>query len=648
MVMKERPVPYFFLVAIFFATVGVFFVDTKAVCAETVTLSPEPGSLQGEVSYSEEELSHILKHTTVRILQHVEGSVEIPSFIIDSEKKTVAIDPLKKPTVISGISENILGTGFFVSSDGYIATNAHFVSDAVSKTVIIDSFVKNAISEAVGKKKATATIDSLFTEEIVDFMLAKTKFNLTKTLIVLDPKTDPTTLTDETPSLYSLGFTAKEIATNDLFYKQGLDIALIKIEGEVFPASDLEGKEPIVGEKVYTFKTPSMSVFGDIASLAGKKPYEVSLLSAVVVRQGIATSTSVYYSDLTASPELSGAMVFDASGSVIGITSYDAQEDSSSVSILPGRAILEMLEKVSSTTSAIEPSFTKHVEKGIALSKELLCEEARVEFALAAGVQSSFVDSTIFDGYVTSCNVALAAATAEKANTGGFKDILDTLSQFISSMTPYQWAILIGALLFFLLIGVIVSFRKKGSSEEDVSGSGGDGALPQSTFSKGDILKEVRRSPSQGNDLSKIESNMRGDHNTSSPTLSKRESMFNREIGGVIKGSDPLQKTTKEVNGGQNSEVPSEMDAALSAQISDADQKRLAKLWPNKYTSNTEVKVETKKETTPADVLEVHPAIISYIVNTRPLGFSDDEIKIELVRVGWKEGDIQNAFRIAK
>ena len=143
---------------IFFSTVQrivirvffIFAVSIFSVClvqTATATIDDTVPLRQPATIYTEEQLQDLMGPSIVRIIQHIEGKAQIPSFIIDIENRTISLDN-GDPIVFDDIDENIIGTGFIVSPNGHILTNAHFVSDVTSKLAIITPYIQTAVQEA--------------------------------------------------------------------------------------------------------------------------------------------------------------------------------------------------------------------------------------------------------------------------------------------------------------------------------------------------------------------------------------------------------------------------------------------------------------------------------------------------------------------
>ncbi len=611
------------------------------VFAETITLSQEAQEDSKERSvYAESELFDLMSPSTVRILQHVEGTVTIPSFVIDPKKQTIAVDITKEPTVLENISENLLGSGFFVSSDGYIITNAHTVSLTARKLVIIDSFIQHAIFEATEGENVEEVIDELFTKEIVDFMLQETSFDLQTSIIVLCSEEDAEEK-EAVFNIYDLGFVAEVLFVNDVFYKEGQDVALLKIIGEGYPSASLSKKESIgLGEKVYLFQ--AQAAVGSVHSLAREDIDDMSLISGVVVRENMIASSSVYELDLNVSIDLGGSPVFDVAGNILGVASYDASsgfKNLVSMFFITNDSISTVLSLASTTAS--ESVFHARVKEGLLFEKELKCEEAQTSFAVALGSKNVFVDKSVFDGRIASCDEKLIAYQEQNENLSG---ILHTFQQKIASMNIFHWVIVVACfILFSFFVLWIVSRKGRQEITEDVD----------EKPIRSETVKTARRAPlsermpvlHDKNKLMETEI-IPPQKEKLSDGIKKKDIEIEKEVKKTDKNDILQQKeksgdlhvvTTKfprRVNLSENiSDIPQKTRGVLN--ISEDDKERLASLWPNKYSK------KDKKEKEPL----LYPVVFSYIKNTRDLGFKDDDIKKELLRVGWKQEDIDNAFK---
>jgi S1-C subfamily serine protease len=633
-------------------------------------------------SFSSREVADIVRPTMVRLLQNIEGSVTIPAFIIDSQNKSVAIDPAKAPTVIENISENILGTGFFVSTDGHILTTAHFASQRASELVVIDLFIKNSIAESVGDASAEQVIDQLFTEDVVEFMLEQTNFDLQTTTIVLNPKI-PNTISEGIVPLTQLGLVADTVYASDRFYLGEPDVALLKIrtsEGEhpsvlFSDASDFE-----LGKKVYVFDAPHELSAPTIYDLDVQELYTYALQEAIVVKEKTQNDVVVYDTNLTNYLSTQGSLVFDENARILGIASYDISFDPQGEQVLmstiiPFEEIMKSIDVYEFPRE--ETAYSINVQKAIRAAGNGACKDAQAYFDIASASisQSVFANNTTFDSYIASCEKNMSGSNSREGTFG----FMSTLQKYISSFNIWEWiiAIVMVMLVMSVLIGGNVIREKmraqkaKKSSEHDYT--------PARTRST--ALQQARRTPLETKlplahpketaenaktQTPKINSDIRSKNDTV-PQESK--SLSNHEVQKERKVKNEHVPQTNDDAPNQTASIAKKLDKKklvkhdtsghLETHLSESDQKTLKKLWPDKYGRNDDAQqtkmdepVDMSKKT--AHVAEqpvenvsepgAPRAVIEYVKQTRALGFSDEEIKGELLHKGWKKEDVEGLF----
>lgn len=656
-----RRVLVLFLIFAFIFPYGFVFADAIELSSEPVGVVEEP------TGYDKDDLLGLIQPSVVRILQHVEGTATIPSFIVDGEKGTIAVDPLKEPIILTAVNENILGTGFFVSSAGHILTNSHTVSDSTVKLAIVFSFIQQSLIKETGEEDVSSVMARLFKEESVDYILKNTTFDLTKDIIVLDPTSDRAVENEETLTVYDLGFFADVITVNDTFYKEGSDVALIQIQGEGYPSNVFSDRvRPGIGSRLFAVQPVASEDLQKIDELRGTGVYSFSLSEITVTKESGPTTTPVFVTNGTLEPQFAGSPVFDSAGSVVGMTAFDGASGGAqgavSLYVIPNEVLRATMD---ATLALVEDQkvFHEFFGKGIFLSKDLDCEGAKEQFAVAKEADNVFVQGARDDVFLSACQEERAAnESGEKGAGGGFISVLQNI---FDSRPPLEWAIL-GAVIVVLML-IVILIRSLFKKEK------------RSTMRAG----EVRPSSERSNEMQKAR------RAPASADLSESVTSTTAPFGRLgTKGAQSLQASKEKIFHtipsvhAQPPKTASDKGAVEEAAIGplpEEDKERLAKMWPNKYgekevssvqktspvkdekerpitrdiSVTTPVSVDVSKEkgsvTTeiskqPARVDETLSVAVDYIKETRKQGFSDDEIRAELAKVGWTAEDVVKAF----
>lgn len=239
------------------------------------------------------------------------------------------------------------GSGFFVSSDGYIATNGHVVSSSAKETVIndmsvellskiltIDGYKTTEINTIVGRLTGDSQAKNTIAEAIYRLPDDALKFENQQDLYIValgEDAPDITTLASN-PSLFkeSIGLKQAELkainyAPGDLYDEQGFthsDVALLKVDGGDYPIVHLGSLTDIVpGAGVMVIGYPNDAEANPlIRGGAVQSTATRGIVSAI--RQVNGSASKVVQSDVNIGHGNSGGPAFDESGNVFGVATY--------------------------------------------------------------------------------------------------------------------------------------------------------------------------------------------------------------------------------------------------------------------------------------------------------------------------------------
>ncbi len=287
-------------------------------------------SASEEIS-AEKRVSYLGRPAVVMITTEYTGNLEN-----DEGKSMVYLssdDPEFEVEVeIPQFSTGFFGSGFVVSKDGYIVTNAHVVHETEEE--LLAEFALQALEWAAeewpaifvanGDDPYPATEEDLL--EIYDLFLSYDIDYMQEILVYFG---SPSSM-DRSPAGYPAEIrkiSPQEMwfGSGDYKYRSGKDLAIIKIEtSDELPTATLgDSKDVEVGDKVVVIGYPGVTTSWQNTELSWETDYVPSVTSGIIsAEKRLPDRSEVFQTDAAIYHGNSGGPAFNADGEVIGIATF--------------------------------------------------------------------------------------------------------------------------------------------------------------------------------------------------------------------------------------------------------------------------------------------------------------------------------------
>lgn len=253
------------------------------------------------------------------------------------------------------------GTGFFVSSDGYIATNGHVVSSDPKEVITnnmttsilthmlqIDGYTKSEITAMVTQVAANSDFQSLVAKAVnnlpetaltyssqKEFYVVALSSDVPELTQIIDDRTFKETTTLKLATLKAIDYNASDLTSDTGFTHS--DVALLHVDGSEYPFVHLGSLNGVVqGMPVTIIGYPSDA---ETNTLVKSDALQTTATQGIVsaVREVNGGNLKVVQSDVNIGHGNSGGPAFDQFGQVFGIATYmlgGSESGDSSISYL--------------------------------------------------------------------------------------------------------------------------------------------------------------------------------------------------------------------------------------------------------------------------------------------------------------------------
>ena len=343
------------------------------------------------------------------------------------------------------VAQTVRGSGFTVTPDGYVVTNAHVVAPS-------DAELKAAISEDALKRVQEADVAALEKALGADLTTRQLAL-LTDAVVKLDAQA--MTITD-LKKTYEVGVgvgipgvaTGAKAIPADLTVAgetaPGKDVAILKIQGNNLPTVPLGDDATLnTADRLYVVGYPADA---DISEASVTVPTMTQ--GAVSAKKTLDNGLTVYQTDAALNPGNSGGPVLNSDGDVVGIATFVIRDETgqkvSGLSFMyPVSLVKEFLSRANVTPS--QSITTQKFDEALANYNQMYFSRALPQFQAVA----ELVPGAIFaQEYIQKTQTAIAEGKDLTPST-----VLGMPTWLFLSLLVLLLLVVIGVILLLLLRG---------------------------------------------------------------------------------------------------------------------------------------------------------------------------------------------------
>lgn len=418
--------------------------------------------VSAQTAMPQEALVDLVKPSVVRVAEHITGTARIPDIKVDIRKRLVAVIPEKYTDIL--VDEYLVGSGFIIHPDGYIATNAHVVSQETVKQRLASENALSALYEnalflldSEMQEFLQSETENSFAHQVLQYVIQQSVFDLKSERAVLRPGSEKQVVND----FIAEGFPATIVSMNENFLEDEKDVALLKINASDLPALALgESGSILVGRQAFIFGFPAT------AELNKQSFLEATFTQGVVsaIKQSVQRDFKLFQTDAKVSEGSSGGPLLDEKGSVIGMVTFQTDAGSrdqgdSFAFALP----IELVKQVAQDAGIIvsEGAYGQFFKQGFDELSSRHCDKATRAFQQASEKSNSlFVGAQALDVYLQKCTVLQASGLSLDTPLDEWKNSIRAFD------SPFLYLIALIIILFVLFAGILFLVVRRMRREE--------------------------------------------------------------------------------------------------------------------------------------------------------------------------------------
>lgn len=308
-------------------------------------------------------------------------------------------------TVTKDLDITMVGSGFIITPDGYVITNAHVVDENDDETK--KNFAEQAFQEIMENdaKEIESSMGRKLTEDEAKALLDANSWYFSQTLEVGEITKEFSVVmgvSGKEEKIVPLVIPAKLVTQGKPI--PGKDVAILKLtEKHMYPTIRIgNDKEMRVGDQVYVLGYPAVATFHPLIS--EESISEASLTRGLVsAKKNMKDGWEVLQTDASITHGNSGGPVMNESGEVIGLATFGSidqqrgQEVQGMNFIVPSTIVKEFLEKKDITPKMSDISLA--YEEAMSLFDKARFKKAILKFKEVKDMNGSFpfIDKMIND-----------------------------------------------------------------------------------------------------------------------------------------------------------------------------------------------------------------------------------------------------------